>query len=316
MSGMLPMLQASIIIPTYKRAAYLSKCLDAVAVLNTDPKTFEIIIVDNNSPDATRDVSLRFAQKHPDLQVRYICETQQGCSPARNRGLTEARGEIVCFLDDDSPPEPDWLNALLDPFKDQNVGCTGGPSILDYQGQEVPVWLQGTLAGMISSYVLPYDEPTQVSLWAELPLSCNMAIRSSVLNDIGFFRTDLGKSGDNLLAAGETQLIERIHQSGWKVLYVPGARVNHFVSPDRLNISYLYRRGRGFAETYILLTSESRPLKIIVWLVKDLKYTIEMFFWYMVAVIKRKRLWFDDYMRFWMAIQRIPLRFNALWKSI
>jgi GT2 family glycosyltransferase len=301
-------LQASIIIPTYKRAAYLSKCLAAVAALQTDPATFEVIIVDNNSPDNTQDVSLKFAQAHPGLQVRYLYETEQGYTAANNRGVAEARSELLCFLDDDSPPETDWLNALLEPFKDPQVGCTGGPSILNYQGQEVPLWLRGTLAGMISGYVLPYAEPTPVSLWTELPLGCNMAIRRSVFADIGFFRTDLGKSGDNLRAGGETQLIERIYQAGWKIMYVPGAKVHHFVSPERLDVSYIYRRGRGLAETYVVLTADTRLSKVAGWFVSDLKHASHMFFWLMVALVKRKQLWFDDYMRFWIAAQRLPLR--------
>ena len=181
MSGQL---RASIIIATYKRAAYLSKCLEALAVLETDPTTFEIIVVDNNSPDNTQEVVLDFAQLHPALSVGYMCETNQGASYARNRGIAEARGEILCFLDDDSPPGPDWLNALLDRFLDLTVGCVGGPSILDYQGQERPPWLRGDLQGLLSGYTLPYTKPTQVSRWDQLPLSCNMAIRRNLFTDL------------------------------------------------------------------------------------------------------------------------------------
>lgn len=308
-------LQTSIIIPTFNRATTLSKCLEALAALKSNPKDFEIIIVDNNSRDNTHKISLGFARANPGLQVRYICETEQGCSPARNRGIVEARGEIICFLDDDSPPFPDWLDALLETFDDPEVGCAGGPSLLDFQEQEVPLWLQGDLVGMISGFNLRYTEPAPVSLWTELPLSCNMAIRRSVFTDVGFFRTDLGKSGDRLLAAGETELIERIGKAGWKVMYVPGARVRHLVSPERLNLSYLYRRGRGFAETYIVLTSDSRPGVVLRWFVSDLCHAGYMFFWFLVAIIRRKKLWFDDYMRFWIAAQRIPARIRALLRA-
>jgi len=173
-------------------------------------------------------------QAYPGLQVRYLCEAEQGCSSARNRGVAEARGEIMCFLDDDSPPASDWLNTLLEPFNDPQVGCAGGPSILDFQGQEIPQWLRGDLQGLLSGFALPYTEPTPVHSWAEYPFSCNMAIRRTIFTEIGLFRTDLGKSGDRLLAGGETELAERIDRAGWKVVYVPKAQVRHFVATQRL----------------------------------------------------------------------------------
>jgi glucosyl-dolichyl phosphate glucuronosyltransferase len=313
---MADLLQASIIIPTYKRAAYLSKCLDAVAALEADPATFEIIIVDNNSPDHTHEVCLKFAQAHPELDVRYICEMEQGCSPARNRAVAEARGEILCFLDDDSPPDFDWLGALLEPFRDESVGCTGGPSILDFQGQQVPPWLRGDLQSLLSSYAAPYTVPTPVYAYEELPLSCNMAIKRSVFAEVGLFRTDLGKSGDELMGGGEIELAKKINAAGWKVIYVPQARVNHLVAPQRLDISYIYRRGRGLQESHIRLTSDSNPLKIMRWFVSDLWYATRMFFALVVAFIRRKELWFDDYMRFWMVGLRLPLRARWLVRRI
>ncbi|HMR62573.1 MAG TPA: glycosyltransferase family 2 protein [Anaerolineae bacterium] len=307
------LLQASIIIATYNRAFYLSRCLAALATLETDPTKFEIIIVDNNSSDNTRDISLNFTQAHLTLKTRYMCEIKQGSSHARNRGVEESCGEIVCFLDDDSVPTPDWLNVLLEMFNDPQMGCVGGPSILDYQGQELPYWLQGDLQGLLSSYALPYSEPTQVSRWTEFPLSCNMAIRRSIFTDLGFLRTDLGKLADQTLAAGDTELADRITKAGWKVVYVPEMCVRHFVQPEKLSITYLYQRGRGLAESHIILTSDdSRPHMIGRWFISDLWYSIRMLFWLIVAILRRKQLWFDDYMRFWMVANRIPLRMKIL----
>jgi GT2 family glycosyltransferase len=305
-------LQASIIIPTYNRATELSICLQALAAIETTPATFEIIVIDNNSVDNTKDVFLRFAQAHPALCCCYVCETKPGVSHARNRGMAEARGEVLCFLDDDSPPEPGWLNALVEPFKDSQVGCTGGPSILDFHGQEIPPWLQGDLQGLLSGFTLPYVEPTPVSLWTELPLSCNMAIRRSLFADIGFFRTDLGRSGDQVLAAEDTEMIVRVHKAGWKVMYLPQAQVHHRVAPERLKKEYVYRIGRGLAQSHVLLTDDSRPHMIFRWFASDLWYTTRMFFWLVVAIVRRKEFWFDDYMRFWMVGLRLSLR--AKWR--
>ena len=190
-------LQASVIIPTYNRTAYLVKCLDAVAAQTADPAIFEVIIVDNNSTDNTQDVCSRFIRAHPTLHVRYLRETKQGASYARNRGVAEACGGIVCFLDDDSPPVSEWLVRLLAVFDDPGVGCAGGPSLLDFQGQNIPPWLCGDLQGLLSGYSLPYARPTPVSRWEELPLSCNMAIRRIMFTNLGFFRVRSGSLGQS-----------------------------------------------------------------------------------------------------------------------
>lgn len=308
-------LRASIIIPTHNRASVLPLCLEAVAALETDPANFEIIIVDNNSTDHTRDVCLAFAAAHPTLGVRYVFEPTQGASHARNRGIVEACGEILCFLDDDSPPDSNWFENILSPFNDPEVGCTGGPVALDLQGYSMPAWLQGDLQGLLSGYGLPYTQPTRVSKWEQYPLSTNMAIRKQVLVNLNWFRTDLGRSGRGSLAGEETELIHRINKSGWKVIYVPNARVRHLIPPERLNKAYIYRVGYGLAATHVILTYDVRLFRIIRWFASDMWYATRMCFRWIVALLQRKPLWFDDYMRFWMVAMRIPLRIQVLVKG-
>ena len=301
----------SIVIPTYKRASYLTMCLQALTQLDTDPTTFEVLVVDNNSPDDTYQVTSKFIHDYPGCHIRYFLEEQQGANFARNRGIIEANGSILCFLDDDSPPSKLWLNCILEAFKDKSIGCIGGPAILDYQGQHIPKWLTGDLQGLLSGYELPYEEPTVINTWDKFPFSCNLAIRKSVLDEVGLFRTDLGRSGGNLFAADETELIARIDRAGWKVLYLPAATVRHIVTPERLERSYIYRVGYGLALTNVYLTSDKKLLSTIRWFLSDLWYAIRLFAVFIFAVVIRDRLWFDDYMRFWMVAQRIPIRIKS-----
>jgi GT2 family glycosyltransferase len=307
-------MQASVIIPTHNRADVLLQCLTAVSQLHADFSSFEVLVVDNASSDHTKDACTEFAKSHPELSIRYLYEATQGVSYARNRGVREARGEFVCLLDDDSPPTPDWLVALLQPFSSPTVGCTGGESVPDFKCQQVPDWLKGDLQGLLSGYGLPFDKPTPVSRWEQYPLSCNMAIRRELFDELGYFRTDLDRKGSLALAAGDTEMADRIHKAGWQVVYVPNAPVNHLVPPGRLTKEHIYHIGRGLAESHIILTSSRNPLEILRWFASDLWYAMRMFFWFLVAVIKRKPLWFDDYMRFWMVAMRIPLRIKALIK--
>ena len=305
-------MKASIIIATYNRSTYLSLCLDGLAAVKTKSDIFEIILVDNNSTDNTKEIIQNYIEEHPTVCVRYIFEPKQGASLARNQGIKQAIGEIICFLDDDAVPDPDWLDAMFEGFTDPTIGCVGGPAILDFLGKEIPPWLQGDLKGLLSGYGLGYSQPTFITDIAEYPFLCNMAIRRSVLDEVGLFRTDLGPSGKNLVVGEETELIGRIRQGGWKVLYLPEAKVRHLVAPERLEKKYIYRSGLRLAVTHVCVTFDKRPVMVLRWFASDFWYTLRMFIWFLIALLRRNPLWFDDYMRFWMVAKRIPLRIKAL----
>jgi glycosyltransferase involved in cell wall biosynthesis len=308
-------LRASIIIPTYNRALYLTECLDAIAAQTLDHTAFEAIIVDNNSTDNTRELVLNFLRINLILNLRYILENEQGASNARNRGIKEAHGEILCFLDDDSPPDPEWLNNLLKGFNDPEVGCVGGPSYLDYKGQKQPPWLRGDLQGLLGGYSLPYQKPTQLYKFSEFPFGCNMAFRNHIFNDLGYLRTDLDRSGSEVLAAGDTEMIDRVYKAGWKIMYLPDAIVRHIVAPERLRKSHIYRIGHGLAYSHVILTYNPRPQKFLRWFASDAWYAARMLFWFIVALFRREPLWYDDYMRFWMVAQRLPIRFMSIFNK-
>ena len=305
-------LRASVLVPTYNRAGYLRLCLEGLAAQSAGRDSFEVIVIDNNSPDETRSVVQGFAERVPGLTVRYLCEPQQGASHARNRGVAVARGEFLCFLDDDAVPDRDWLTTLLAGFEDPAVGCIGAPCIPDYQGRQRPPWLDGDLQGLLSGYKLRYVAPTYIDKSPEFPISCNMAVRRSIFSQVGIFRTDLDRVGRQVLGAGETELIGRIQAAGWKILYLPGPAVRHLMAPERLEKRYLYRIGLGLAASHIILTADRHPRVVLRWFASDIWYSVRMFLKLCLAIAARKRLWFDDYMRFWIVSQRIPLRLRLL----
>ncbi|MEP6886701.1 MAG: glycosyltransferase [Nitrospirales bacterium] len=83
----------SVVIPCYKQAHFLGHAIESV--LNQTVQSHEIIVVDDGSPDETQAVATRYPT------VRYVCQTNQGLSAARNTGLQHARGAFVVFLDAD-----------------------------------------------------------------------------------------------------------------------------------------------------------------------------------------------------------------------
>ena len=98
----------SVVIATYNRAADLRQTLASLAGLRPDGP-WEVIVVDNNSPDDTRAVVEQAAATFP-VELRYLFEREQGRSPALNTGIRAARGDIIATTDDDVRVPADWLN--------------------------------------------------------------------------------------------------------------------------------------------------------------------------------------------------------------
>jgi glycosyltransferase involved in cell wall biosynthesis len=96
----------SVVVPLYNVEKYLDVCIHALLGQDYPQDRYEIIMVDNNSTDATVSVVLGF----PRIQLLY--EPKQGAYAARNRGIRAAQGGILAFTDPDCQPHPDWLSCL------------------------------------------------------------------------------------------------------------------------------------------------------------------------------------------------------------
>ena len=92
----------SVIICTYNREKYIRPLLESLAANDLSVTEYEILLVDNNCTDNTRAVFETFAHEHADMTLRYVVETEQGLSAARNKGIREANGDILVYVDDDA----------------------------------------------------------------------------------------------------------------------------------------------------------------------------------------------------------------------
>lgn len=107
----------SIIIPVYNVSQYLNECIQSV--VNQSYKDFECILIDDGSSDGSEVICDQWEQK--DSRIKVIHQSNQGVSKARNRGITEAQGEYITFIDSDDWIDPNYLNELLQPIKKYNV---------------------------------------------------------------------------------------------------------------------------------------------------------------------------------------------------
>lgn len=234
----------SIIICTYNREKYLYDALERIATNNFSKEKYEIVLIDNNSTDSTPTLCRRFHEQYADVAFRYFVETKQGLSHARNRGIEEAQGDIVVFLDDDSFIAPDYLSNLQSHFDNlpQMMAFGGKITPLFEDGKE-PAWL----CNWTYSWVSAIDMGDNVSEFpqSKYPIGANMGFRKSCLDQIGMFNTQLGRSKKNLMGGEEKDIFNRVHDLGQKIYYLPDIHVQHVIPPHRTTLEYITKLGLG-----------------------------------------------------------------------
>jgi len=107
----------SVIIPTFNRARSLVRTLDSIVRQIAVFESGEVIVVDDGSTDDTNKVVGEFQRSNPNLKLRYVFQENGGPGKARNRGVKEAKGEIIFFTDDDCVVPEDWMERILNGYK-------------------------------------------------------------------------------------------------------------------------------------------------------------------------------------------------------
>ncbi len=230
----------SVVICTYNRAESLWDTLQALKNQRIpDGLDCEIIVVDNNSRDRTKEIACQESRESP-WPIRYVFEPDQGVSHARNRGILEAKGDLIAFADDDMIPEPNWMDSLLRGFEEFRADCVGGP-VLPIWAQEPPAWLSDPKLrfGMLALLDRGDKPIVAAKTDSNIVFGGNSAYRKSLFQEVGLFRTDLGRRGKTLSCGEDSEMIRRIIHLKKHVVYLPGAIVRHKVMPERMSLNYL-----------------------------------------------------------------------------
>ena len=238
----------SVNVCTYNRHRLLRHALESLLAQQLDDTVrYEIIVVDNNSTDETRQVVDEFIGRGYH-HLRYLFEQRQGLSYARNTAVEAARAPILAFTDDDVLVAPTWVQTIkreLD--RHPEVDCVGGKIVPRWPAPP-PVWL--TERHWAPLGIVDYgDRPFYVSTQNQLCLlTANMAIRKDVLEGIGRFRPQLQRVQDRVGSMEDHELLVRLWRRQRKGLYVPGLVVAADIAIDRLAKRY-HRRwhfGHGY----------------------------------------------------------------------
>lgn len=221
----------SLIICTYNRDKYLPQALDSIAAQNFNKSLFELIVIDNNSTDRTGIIVKEFIASHPGLHATYYFEERKGLGFARNRGLKEASGNILCYVDDDAILSTGYLKSVDSFFSlyTDAVGA-GGKVIPRYESDAEPLWMSKYLDGFVGRVdygkkIKRFDDSMKY------PAGCNMIYRKDVLLTVGGFNNDLTFRSD------DKDIFLKVNKKFSQIFYLPDAYVYHFVDSHRLSFS-------------------------------------------------------------------------------
>ncbi len=224
----------SVVIPTYGRPALLQECLNSISRLNYPCECFEVIVVDDGSPEPLDSIVGSFSSQ---LNVKFIRQAHAGPATARNTGASAARNEYVAFIDDDCIPHEDWLQKFAGRFQMAPDHGVGGRIINRLQEN-----VYSTASQLLSDYVYFYyngKEPGTARFFS----SNNVSFPVKSFLEIGGFNTSFRRA-----AAEDRELCMRWLHSKRLLTYEAEAKVHHAHS---LSLTGFWRQhfhyGRGAA---------------------------------------------------------------------
>ena len=221
----------SVVVPVFNSARTIGPCIESVLAAARPFDGADLIIVDNGSTDASREIVSRYP-------VRCLSQPKRGAAAARNAGVRAAAGELIAFIDSDCIADRAWLSEFVGGML-PGVACAGGmiaapPATNDFEAY-CNEFTAKSQENAIEGNAVPYPYIN----------TANALFRREVFDAVGWFDEKFTWAGGEDIDFGW-----RVHWAGYAMRYLPGARVEHRhrSGPGQLFRSY-YRYGRGWSMT-------------------------------------------------------------------
>src|SRR5262245_16663151 len=227
----------SVVISTYNRSAVLPQALDSILDQDGIDCPYEVILVDNNSNDDTREVAEAYLKRGVS-KLRYVFEERQGVSYGRNAGIAIARAPIIAFFDDDIVVPRGWVGTIKAIMDNRPEAEFIGGRVLPQWTDPPPSWL--TPANWSPLGLVDYGpEPLVVTAEHQLCLvGANLAVRRTLFESVGLFSPDLQRVKDSIGSMEDHELLIRAWRAGKRGLYAPDLIVETVVPEVRKTRQY------------------------------------------------------------------------------
>jgi glycosyltransferase involved in cell wall biosynthesis len=226
-----------------------------------DEGGWELIIIDNAStPPLDGSIDLRGLER-----PRLVREERLGLTYARLRGLGEASGEILVFVDDDNLLDATYLRRAAEAMSaDRTLGAAGGKSIARYEAPPPP-WFPEV---EIDLACRDLGETAQYASWEGVeraqrtypscaPIGAGLVIRREVFAAYASAaaenarRLGLGRRGADLASGEDNDIVMVVLEQGWRIAYLPGLRLEHVIPAGRLTRDYLAAYAHSTTRTWV-----------------------------------------------------------------
>lgn len=225
--------KVSFIIATYNRADILKNALESFILYGSSSESYEIIVVDNNSKDHTKNIVEQCQRKLP---LQYIQETRAGVSFARNTGVINAISPNVFFIDDDARILSNTIDTL-EKVLGQKPDVFGGP-IHPYYITQKPEWFKDEYEVRTHYSKTGWIPNTSSSLLS----SSNMGFSKKYFEKLGGFNENLGPKADLFEFGEDSEIIQRAKQRDAMIYYDHQLIIEHLVPKYKMNLLYMLHR--------------------------------------------------------------------------
>jgi len=263
----------TVLMATYNGAQKLPDALDAYQGLETPAGGWRLIIVDNGSTDATKDIIATFASLLP---ITYRYEPKKGKNIALNTALPSVFGDLVVFTDDDVLPRADWLRQLRRVADAQSAYAMFAGTIRPKWERPPEPWILNWVPLSPTYAVLDPDQDGACD--PRLVFGANMTVRSEVFEKGYRFDESVGpKSGRyRRYMGGETEFTVRLAKAGYQAWHCKDAVVYHMIRAEQMTRPWVLRRavyfGRG---EYRLETRDKEDsLASLLWPARPLPFQL------------------------------------------
>jgi glycosyltransferase involved in cell wall biosynthesis len=260
MENSTPAFKLSVLICTYNRADLLEECLESLTKQTADAADFEVIVIDNNSPDHTQAVAQQFIGKVPNLRI--VKEIQQGLCFARNRAYRESASEWVLYLDDDALASTNMVERAIHTIATHPQYKVIGGVALPWYKYPKPKWYKDSY---VPTNELPYQTVSPVK-GNQYAIGCIMIFHKPTLDAFGGFSEELGgMTGDKIVYNDEIEVQIRMRRKGVKMAHDPKLVIHHLVAPYKLTVDWFFKSAFALGRDNVDAKNVSKhPLNLLL----------------------------------------------------
>ena len=245
----------SVVICCFNSSKRIPATLEHLQKIKTSGISWEVVLVDNNSDDNTKEKALSIWNNDPVTRLKIVSENKRGLINARITGVKSASYDIISFIDDDNWIESQWIDKVYTLLNNnQSLAACGGSSEAVFEISP-PVWF--TDFSFYYAVGKQQKESGYVTLQKGYLWGAGLTIKKKAWNYLfenGFNNLLKGRTGKSLTAGEDSEICFALILSGWKLWYEDSLRLKHYIPAVRLNVPYLMKIYEGFGKAAVVLS--------------------------------------------------------------